>query len=253
MCTVDGLRFIRSGLRKTHKHWCKMADEKLCLKWNDFQNIVQTSLGELRRSRDFIDVTLACEDMSINAHKIILSSCSPFFKRLLRAHTNPHPLIFMRGIKSRDLEAIMDFIYLGEANIFQEQFETFWLWQKSWSLRDSVGIQRELLQKMNLSLIPFRESLKKRPREWHMWDNRGEKWKNDDQQHSSHFIDGNSLSDKTSHDNFSWNKRHNWVIDWRPAWGTFLHTMWLQVWEEESYEGTCWETYRGSRISLHVM
>ena len=183
---------------------------------------VQTSLGELRRSRDFIDVTLACEDMSINAHKILLSSCSPFFKRLLRAHTNPHPLIFMRGIKSRDLEAIMDFIYLGEANIFQEQFETFWLWQKSWSLRDSVGIQRELLQKMNLSLIPFRESLKKRPREWHMWDNRGEKWKNDDQQHSSHFIDGNSLSDKTSHDNFSWNKRHNWVIDWRPAWGTFF-------------------------------
>ena len=27
--------------------------------------------------------------------------------------------------------------------------------------------------------------------------------KNDDQQHSSHFIDGNSLSDKTSLDNFS--------------------------------------------------
>ena len=102
-----------------------MADEKLCLKWNDFQNIVQTSLGELRRSKDFIDVTLACEDMSINAQKIILSSCSPFFKRLLRAHTNPHPLIFMRGIKSRDLEAMVDFIYLGEANIFQEQLETF--------------------------------------------------------------------------------------------------------------------------------
>ena len=31
----------------------------------------------------------------------------------------------MRGIKSRDLEAIVDFIYLGEANIFQEQLETF--------------------------------------------------------------------------------------------------------------------------------
>ena len=147
-----------------------MADEKLCLKWNDFQNIVQTSLGELRRSKDFIDVTLACEDMSINAQKIILSSCSPFFKRLLRAHTNPHPLIFMRGIKSRDLEAIVDFIYLGEANIFQEQLETFLalVEEKSWSLslklRDSVGIQRSLLQKMNPSLIPIRESLKQAPR-----------------------------------------------------------------------------------------
>ena len=31
----------------------------------------------------------------------------------------------MRGIKSRDLEAIVDFIYLGEANIFEEQLETF--------------------------------------------------------------------------------------------------------------------------------
>ena len=123
-----------------------MADEKLCLKWNDFQNIVQTSLGELRRSRDFIDVTLACEDMSINAHKIILSSCSPFFKRLLRAHTNPHPLIFMRGIKSRDLEAIVDFIYLGEANIFQEQLETFLALAEELELEGLSGNPEEVAQ-----------------------------------------------------------------------------------------------------------
>ena len=121
-----------------------MADEKLCLKWNDFQNIVQTSLGELRRSKDFIDVTLACEDMSINAQKIILSSCSPFFKRLLRAHTNPHPLIFMRGIKSRDLEAIVDFIYLGEANIFQEQLETFLALAKELELEGLSGNPEEV-------------------------------------------------------------------------------------------------------------
>ena len=123
-----------------------MADEKLCLKWNDFQNIVQTSLGELRRSRDFIDVTLACEDMSINAHKIILSSCSPFFKRLLRAHTNPHPLIFMRGTKSRDLEAIVDFIYLGEANIFQEQLETFLALAEELELEGLSGNPEEVAQ-----------------------------------------------------------------------------------------------------------
>ena len=123
-----------------------MADEKLCLKWNDFQNIVKTSLGELRRSRDFIDVTLACEDMSINAHKIILSSCSPFFKRLLRTHTNPHPLIFMRGIKSRDLEAIVDFIYLGEANVFQEQLESFLALAEELELDGLSGNPEEVAQ-----------------------------------------------------------------------------------------------------------
>ena len=102
-----------------------MANEQLCLKWNDFQNIVQTSFGELRSDNDFTDVTLACEDGSIKVHKVILSTCSPFFKRLLKTHSHPQPLIYMRGIKSADLVAIVDFIYLGEANIFQEQLDIF--------------------------------------------------------------------------------------------------------------------------------
>ena len=124
---------------KPQNHSWKMADEKLCVKWNDFQNIVQTSFEEIRRSRDFTDVTLACENMSINAHKVILSACSPFFKRLLRAHTNPQPLIYMRGIKSRDLEAVVDFIYLGEANVFQEQLETFLALAEEFELEGLTG------------------------------------------------------------------------------------------------------------------
>ena len=102
-----------------------MATEKLCLKWNDFQNIVETSFSELRSSCDFTDVTLACEDQSIKAHKVILSACSPFFNRLLKAHPNPQPLIYMRGLRYCDLEAAVDFIHRGETNIDQEQLENF--------------------------------------------------------------------------------------------------------------------------------
>ena len=61
-----------------------MANETLCLKWNDFQDVLKESLGDLRNDIDFTDVTLACEDQSIKAHKVILSACSPFFKRLLK-------------------------------------------------------------------------------------------------------------------------------------------------------------------------
>ena len=95
-----------------------MTNEKLCLKWNDFQDIIQVSFEELKSDNDFTDVTLACEDQSIKAHKVILSACSPFFKRLLKAHPNPQPLIYMRGIKTSDLVAVVDFIYQGEANIY---------------------------------------------------------------------------------------------------------------------------------------
>ena len=102
-----------------------MTDEKLCLKWNDFQDLVQASFAELRNDTDFTDVTLACEDHSIKVHKVILSTCSPFFKKLLKTHLLPQPLIYMRGLKSWDLTAIVDFMYLGEASVFQEQLESF--------------------------------------------------------------------------------------------------------------------------------
>ena len=102
-----------------------MTDEKLCLKWNDHQALVQASFAQLRNDTDFTDVTLACEDQNIKVHKVILSTCSPFFKKLLETQLHPQPLIYMRGMKLRDLNAIVDFIYLGEASVFQEQLDSF--------------------------------------------------------------------------------------------------------------------------------
>ena len=102
-----------------------MPDEKLCLNWNDFQDLVKVSFGELRTDTDFTDVTLACEDQSIKAHKVVLSACSPFFKKLLKNHPHPQPLIYMKGMKSSSLTAIIDFLYLGEANVFQDDLDDF--------------------------------------------------------------------------------------------------------------------------------
>ena len=102
-----------------------MATEKLCLKWNDFQDVLKSSVSDLKDDTDFTDVTLACEDQSVKAHKVILSACSPFFKRLLKSHPHPKPLVYIRGMKATDLVAIVDFIYHGETSIFQEQLESF--------------------------------------------------------------------------------------------------------------------------------
>ena len=59
--------------------------EKLCLKWNDFQENVNAAFGSLRDDHEFADVTLACEDgQQIEAHKVILAASSPFFQDLLK-------------------------------------------------------------------------------------------------------------------------------------------------------------------------
>ena len=100
--------------------------KKLCLSWGDFQNNLNTTVGELRHYEDFADVTLACEDgEEVRAHKIILAASSQYFKTLLSKNKHAHPLIYMRGVKSVDLLSMVDFIYFGEANVDQDNLEEF--------------------------------------------------------------------------------------------------------------------------------
>ena len=100
--------------------------EKFCLKWNDFKQNINTAFVSLRKDTDFTDVTLACEDgHQVDAHKVILTSSSPFFLNILTRNKHAHPLIYMKGMKSEDLVAIVDFLYYGEANIYQENLDTF--------------------------------------------------------------------------------------------------------------------------------
>ena len=100
--------------------------EKLCLQWNDFQDIVKSAFGHLRASTDFVDVTLACEDgQQIEAHKMILAASSPFFQRILKSNKHSHPLIYMKGMKCDDLTAVVDFVYYGEVSVYQENLNSF--------------------------------------------------------------------------------------------------------------------------------
>ena len=101
-------------------------EEKLRLKWNNFQDNVRTSFGSLRQDTNFSDVTLVCEDgQQFELHKVVLVSSSSFFKNLLTRNKHPHPLIYMRGVRSEELAAIMDFLYQGEANLLQDGLDSF--------------------------------------------------------------------------------------------------------------------------------
>ena len=102
------------------------TNEKFCLKWNDFQQNITESYYDLRKEEDFSDVTLVCgEDQQFKARRILLSACSPFFSKLLKRNNHSHPMIYMRGLLAKDLVAILDFIYQGETNIYQEDLDGF--------------------------------------------------------------------------------------------------------------------------------
>ena len=119
-------------------------EEKLCLKWNEFQENVTSTLGDLRADEDFTDVTLACEGSEFEVHRWILASCSTFFRTVLnKTKKHQHPLIYMRGVTSRILEAVVDFIYKGEASILQGDLDAFLLIAEEIQLKGLAGLNQE--------------------------------------------------------------------------------------------------------------
>ena len=121
--------------------------EKLCLKWNDFQESINSAFRVLRNDRDFADVTLVCEDgTQFETHKVVLASSSPFFMEILKKNKHPHPLIYMRGVKSEELVALVDFLYNGEANVFQDNLESFLVLAEELRLKGLTGSKGENYQ-----------------------------------------------------------------------------------------------------------
>ena len=139
-----------------------MSSEKFCLKWNDFQNNVSESFRYMRDDQDFCDVTLASEgNHHINAHKVILAASSPFYMEMLKSNKHNHPLIYMRGVRAKDLVAIVDFIYHGEANIYQEDLDSFLVLAEELQLKGLNGdskITEKLNQEPNYEILKIRKS-----------------------------------------------------------------------------------------------
>jgi len=102
-----------------------MATEKFCLRWNDFESNISVAFRELREEKDFFDVTLACDDNQVQAHKVILSACSPFFRNVLRKNPHQHPLLYLKGVKYQELLSVLNFMYQGEVNVAQEELNSF--------------------------------------------------------------------------------------------------------------------------------
>merc|ERR1712126_512904 len=100
--------------------------EKFCLKWNDFARNASESFRNLRKEKEFFDVTLVSDDEKhFSAHRVVLSASSDFFKNILKKVNHPNPLIYLTGITSKELLHLIDYIYEGEIQIYQEDLDHF--------------------------------------------------------------------------------------------------------------------------------
>ena len=120
------------------------SHEKFCHNWNDFQENTKNAFGLLRGDIDLADITLACQDgQQVEAHKVILASSSPFFMNLIKKNKHQHPLIYMKGLKMEDLVAILDSVYNGEAEIFEDKLSSFMAIAEELELKGLAGASEE--------------------------------------------------------------------------------------------------------------
>jgi len=97
------------------------ASQKYSLRWNDFNLNVASTFRDLHVRHDFVDVTLACSDGStLDAHKVILSSVSSYFRDILKTAPCKHPIIILKDTCKDEASAMLEFAYTGEVNVSQE-------------------------------------------------------------------------------------------------------------------------------------
>ena len=134
--------------------------EKFFLQWNDFQATLSQSFRQLRQEKDFFDVTLVSNDeiqLPAHKHKLVLSACSGFFKSIFKTNAHSHPLLYLSGVTSSNLNFILDYIYQGEVQLYQEQLDSFLDTAQKLRiagllrLNDDTGEEEEALQEESIT------------------------------------------------------------------------------------------------------
>jgi len=104
-----------------------MAPSMVSVSWDDFSTAAAATVRNLHSDQDFTDVTIACEGQrTVDAHKVILSASSSFFHSILvETHSQEHPLICLTGVQFVHLQKLVEFIYLGEVKIPEQELASF--------------------------------------------------------------------------------------------------------------------------------
>ena len=106
-----------------------MAESKDGVKFarDDFQTENANFMKQLRLKQDFTDVTLVADDGLVRSHKVVLAAGSSVFQDLLGGVLRDQtcPCIFLWGVKKKHIDLLLDFFYLGETDMAEEDLQIF--------------------------------------------------------------------------------------------------------------------------------
>ena len=100
--------------------------EKFSLKSNDFHSNVSKSFGLFRHEDYLQDVTLVGDDhKQVKAQKLVLSTSSDYFREIFKNNNQTNIVLCLQGMDSVSLKHVLDYIYNGEVQLYQENIDKF--------------------------------------------------------------------------------------------------------------------------------
>ncbi|KAK3873263.1 hypothetical protein Pcinc_021713 [Petrolisthes cinctipes] len=102
-----------------------MDEGVLSLKWRDHRPTFTRTLAALQKKGSYCDATLACDGRFYPVHKLVLGTCSEFFQRMFEVGEKQQMMVVLADLCHEDLEALLDYMYIGEANILQGDLSRF--------------------------------------------------------------------------------------------------------------------------------
>ncbi|XP_050666892.1 protein tramtrack, beta isoform-like isoform X2 [Leptidea sinapis] len=119
------------------------SDEQFSLCWNNFHTNMSAGFHGLLSRGDLVDVTLAAEGRLLQAHKLVLSVCSPYFQEMFTRNPTQHPIVFLKDVSHSALRDLLQFMYQGEVNVKQEELATFISTAEQLQVKGLTGNQNE--------------------------------------------------------------------------------------------------------------
>ena len=111
--------------------------ETIQLSWDTYLDHMKEMLHGMMTSNTLTDATLICDDhKQFQVHKVILSACSPVFRSIISDHNSLNPIIYLRGIGSNEMKAILQFIYTGQATFQRDGLPEFLSVAKSLKIKE---------------------------------------------------------------------------------------------------------------------
>ena len=78
-------------------------------------------------------------------------------KFILKSNTHGNPLLYLCGVSSTNLGFILDYIYYGEVNIYQEQLDSFLNSAQKLEIEGLLGDRQESTENINTGQNMYQE------------------------------------------------------------------------------------------------